>query len=299
MIWMPALLAAISAAIAPMAQARDLYHWIERTPAGTEARAVTREPACPEASVDGRPAAMAERSAPRDDFPVRVCALALPKDAAEILIDQVPLPAPKPRIDRILLIGDTGCRLKKGAAQDCNDISAWPFRLVADVAAELKPDLVLHLGDLLYRETACPAARKGCAGSPSGDSWDAWEADFFKPAEALLASAPFVFVRGNHEICARSGKGFGALVDPFPAQPGGACPVSAPPYAVDLGGVTLLVFDVSEANEFKADPAQAEKYRRQFSAAQFAGPGPVWLAFHKPIWGRPRFPPTKNKSSDE
>lgn len=282
---LPAFLAAAFAATAgPSAQARHLYHWVQYAPGGTEARAITLEDACPTATVDGRRSAMIERSAPRDAFPLRVCALPIPKGAAEVSIDALPLPLPKQRIDRILLIGDTGCRLKKSAVQDCNDISAWPFRLVADVAADLKPDLVLHLGDLLYRETACPPDRKGCAGSPSGDAWEAWEADFFKPAETLLASAPFVFVRGNHEICARGGKGWGVLVDPFPVQAGEACPPSAPPYFVDLGGVTLLVFDVSEAEEFKADSAQAEAFSRQFSAAQFAGPGPVWLAFHKPIW---------------
>ncbi len=284
-ILLQAFLAAALAAMGPApAQARHLYHWVQHAADGVEARAITQEPACPEASLDGRPTAMSERSAPSVAFPLRVCALPIPKGAAEVSIDQVPLPLPKPRIDRILLIGDTGCRLKKGAIQDCNDISAWPFRLVADVAADLKPDLVLHLGDLLYRETACPAARKGCAGSPSGDAWEAWEADFFKPAEALLASTPFVFVRGNHEICARNGKGWSVFVDPFPALPGEACPGSEPPYFVDLGGVALIVLDASAAEERHADQAQADVFRRQFSATQFAGPGPVWLAFHKPIW---------------
>ncbi|WP_051335520.1 metallophosphoesterase family protein [Methylocapsa acidiphila] len=280
-------LAASAAVVAPSpARAHALYRWVQQVPGGAEARALTQEPICPVAKIDGRPKPMAESSAPRERFPLRVCAIPIPRGAAEISIDQIPLPLPKPRVDRILLIGDTGCRLKKDKVQDCNDISAWPFRLVADVAADLKPDLVLHLGDLLYRETACPPERKGCAGSPFGDAWETWEADFFKPAESLLGTAPFIFVRGNHEICARGGKGWGFLVDPFPAQAGEACPGSEPPYFVDLGGVSLLVFDVSEADDFHADAAQAERFRRQFAAAQFAGPGPVWLAFHKPIWAR-------------
>ena len=283
------LIAALVATAPAGAQARPLYHWLQYVPGGLEARAITRESACPTALVNDSLAPMTPRGEPGEAFPIRVCAVPVPADAHDISIDGVPLPSPKPRYDRILLLGDTGCRLKGAKAQDCNDISSWPFRLVADVAADLKPDLVLHLGDYLYRETACPPMRKGCAGSPAGDAWDAWEADFFQPAAALLDSTPFVFVRGNHEVCARSGAGWSRLLDPFPLSADKTCPGQARPYFVDLGGVTLLVFDVSEANEFKADPKQADWFRQQFSAAQFAGPGPVWLAFHRPIWAPASF----------
>jgi uncharacterized protein involved in tolerance to divalent cations len=279
------LAAALAACIPALAQARPLYRWVEHVPGGAEARAITKESACPTAIVDGRLTAMQARSEPRGAFPIRVCALPIPADAREVSLDGLPLPLPKKRVDRILLIGDTGCRLKGAVLQDCNDLSAWPFRLVADIAAaDVKPDLVLHLGDLLYRETACPTARKGCAGSPFGDAWATWEADFFKPAEALLAAAPIVFVRGNHEDCARGGKGWSLLLDPLPRAADRACPGQANPYFVDLGGVVLLVFDVSDADEVKANVDQADWYRQQFAAVQFAGPGPVWLAFHKPIW---------------
>lgn len=272
-------------AIAPaLAQARPLYHWLQYVPGGLEARAITEESVCPTALVNDSLAPMTLRGEPSEAFPMRVCALPLPAGARDISIDGVPLPSPKPRHDRILLLGDTGCRLKGDKVQDCNDISAWPFRLVADVTADLKPDLVLHLGDYLYRESACPPNRKGCAGSPSGDAWATWEADFFQPAATLLNSTPFVLVRGNHEVCARNGAGWSLLLDPFPLAADQACPGQARPYFVDLGGVTLLVFDVSEANEFEADSKQADWFRPQFADTQFAGPGPVWLAFHKPIW---------------
>ena len=79
-----------------------------------------------------------------------------------------------------------------------------PFAALATAAAALKPDLVIHLGDYLYRETPCPASFAGCAGSPYGDNWAAWNADFFVPGAPLLAAAPWIVIRGNHEDCARA-----------------------------------------------------------------------------------------------
>src|SRR5262249_9219466 len=51
-----------------------------------------------------------------------------------------------------------------------------------------RQDLVIHVGDYLYRQSACPPGDAGCAGSPYGDDWPTWKADFFAPAApALLA----------------------------------------------------------------------------------------------------------------
>ena len=44
-----------------------------------------------------------------------------------------------------------------------------------------KPDLVIHVGDYFYRENACPADATGCQGTPFGDNWPTWAADFFNP----------------------------------------------------------------------------------------------------------------------
>ena len=89
---------------------------------------------------------------------------------------------------RILVLGDTGCRIKGAALQACNDPAAWPFPPLAAAAAKLKPDLIVHVGDYLYRESACPAGNAGCAGSPWGDNWTTWQADFYTPAAPLLAA---------------------------------------------------------------------------------------------------------------
>lgn len=48
--------------------------------------------------------------------------------------------------------------------------------------------VLVHIGDYMYREEACPAnAHELCGGSPFGATFAAWEVDFFEPAvEGLL-----------------------------------------------------------------------------------------------------------------
>ncbi len=91
----------------------------------------------------------------------------------------LPVPAADP--SRVLVLGDTGCRIKGTTTQACNDPAQWPFPALAEAAARLKPDLVIHVGDYLYRENACPVTDAGCAGTPFGDNWPTWAADFFTP----------------------------------------------------------------------------------------------------------------------
>ena len=81
------------------------------------------------------------------------------------------LPVPVANPQRILVVGDTGCRIKGASLQACNDPMQWPFLAVSQAAAGLKPDLIIHVGDYLYRESPCPAGNAGCAGSPWGDNW--------------------------------------------------------------------------------------------------------------------------------
>ena len=47
----------------------------------------------------------------------------------------LPLPVAKP--ERILVLGDTGCRIKGAAIQACNDADKWPFPRLAAAAAAL------------------------------------------------------------------------------------------------------------------------------------------------------------------
>src|SRR4029077_11545247 len=235
--------------LAPLAIA-DEYHWVQFAPQGLEARAIVRDgAACPEATIDGTTAAMAIRAESGDGYPIRVCSLPIPSGRAAVTIAGKPLPLPPADPKRILRMGDSGCRLKGTLVQACNDPQAWPFRVVADVAAYMKPDLVIHVGVYHYRESACPAGNPGCAGSPHGDNWDVWQADFFSPAARLLETAPWVFVRGNHEECNRGGHGWRRTLDPRRFDLATGCQGPAAPFFVDLGSLRLAVFDVSTADE--------------------------------------------------
>jgi hypothetical protein len=156
--------------------------------------------------------------------------------------------------------------------------------VLAAAAARLKPDLVVHVGDYLYRENACPAGNAGCAGTPFGDNWATWNADFFGAAQPLLSVAPAVFVRGNHEDCQRAGIGWMRMLGPYPYDAAAPCAVHQPPYSVHLSGANLLVIDDSNAPDTSIDANAAANFHDDLGALA-ALSGPVWLAMHKPIWG--------------
>ena len=197
---------------------------------------------------------------------------------------RVPLADPQ----RILVLGDTGCRIKGTYLQACNDPLAWPFAGLAKAAAELKPDLVIHLGDYLYRESPCPEGNAGCAGSPYGDNWQTWNADFFAPAEPLLVAAPWIVIRGNHEDCQRAGPGFLRLLGPEAFDPAASCTEHLPPYAAMAGDQAIAVMDNASASDTSVDEKSVALYRADFDmlkALANVGAGrELWLAAHRPIW---------------
>lgn len=257
--------------------------WVQLTDRGPEARLITSAARCPDAMVDGKPLAMRQRAGPTADFPVTVCALVLPTGAARALIGArvLPLPVAAPR--RIVVFGDTGCRLKGDAIQNCDDPAAWPFATVARLAAAHHPDLVIHVGDYYYRESRCPASA-GCGDSPWGDNWTTWSADFFAPAAPLLAAAPWVIVRGNHEDCQRGGPGWFRLLDNAAAPLD--CPATSAPMALDVGGLTLYVLDSSGTDDRHAPPPLVASFARQLDILAARPPaGPAWIVTHRPIWG--------------
>ena len=279
------------------------------------ARVLTPAPACPTIRLDQHTTAMTLRapantmaqrataSAPQDSkpsaFELRTCEARIPPGTLHASVAGRVLALPRARTERIVVIGDTGCRLKKnGAYQDCNDPAAYPFARIAALAAAWQPDLVVHVGDYHYRENACPAERPGCAGSPWGYGWDTWNADFFTPAQPLLRAAPWVMARGNHESCQRAGQGFRRFLDAYPLLAGRDCNDAADdaqgnhsaPYAVTLGdGAQLIVLDTSNtaSKGFAAeDPrmaAFADNYRQMAALAQQARHNIV--VGHHPILG--------------
>jgi len=284
------------------------YAWLQLGPDGERsARVITTAGACPALEIDGRRETMQVRAAADPPmFPVLTCEATVPADATHAAIGDAVLPLPRARVERLAVIGDTGCRIEDGhTTQACNDPQAWPFaglaQAVADLVAwltgepergdftnlarsiaALDPDLIVHVGDYLYREDACPEDDPGCTGSPYGYNWDTIEADYFAPAEPLFRTAPLVLTRGNHESCSRAGQVWFRFLDPRPFDP--ACADYTEPYAIDAGGLQFLMLDSSAASDTMVDPTQAALYRQQFDVLRrLAGPR-AFLVTHRPMW---------------
>lgn len=210
-----------------------------------------------------------------------VCELEIPERAKSVSVNSQVLVLPKKNPTEIVVIGDTGCRIKGGQIQACNDPALWPLREVASSAAAEKPNLILHVGDYLYRESPCPDAMQAqCGGSPAGDNWDAWNADFFEPAAKLLSAAPWAFSRGNHEDCNRAWRGWFYYLDPRPWD--GKCVDFSAPYVIKLGRFQLAMLDSASINENVVVPEQLQTTIEQLSSLRVKD---AWLATHHPYWG--------------
>ena len=287
-------LAALLTPATAQAQTSPESAWIQLVPDGSaELRAVVLGQ-CPTVTMDSQPErrTMNERAATDVNFP-RVCSLAVPAGTKAVHVTMqngavASLAAPVADPQRILVLGDTGCRIKGSYLQACNDPVAWPFATLAKAAADLKPDLVIHLGDYLYRESPCPGGNVGCAGSPYGDNWASWNADLFTPASPLLAAAPWLIVRGNHEDCSRGGAGFLRLLGPGPFDPQAQCANHLPPYVIRAGEHVIAVMDSASASDTSLDGKSVTAYRADFDALKAitnTGAGhELWLVSHRPIW---------------
>ncbi|WGI22702.1 metallophosphoesterase [Amylibacter sp. IMCC11727] len=131
-----------------------------------------------------------------------------------VTVDGHTITLPKAAPKRVVILGDTGCR-KDHHYQHCSDTSKWNFNAVAAAIAKTKPDLMVHVGDYVYRYN-CWNGTEGCAKKDAHGNvingqlkeWYYWEEDFFKPAADLLPLAPWVFTRGNHEDCENADRGW-------------------------------------------------------------------------------------------
>ncbi|MCM8626579.1 metallophosphoesterase [Accumulibacter sp.] len=311
----------------PNGRIPPLAGWTQLAPDGrTSLRAVvTAGSECPSASVDGQPQALAERAratsgeevgklrdnpAYRPAFPVTACELTLPASARQASVAGRLVPMPRDAVRRIVVVGDTGCRIKVPAngpgdpLQDCTSAANWPWPSIAAAAARTRPDLVIHVGDYHYREycdspALCALLR--ARGEIIGYDWAGWKADFFAPAAPLLAAAPWIFVRGNHEDCDRGGEGWMRFLAPSGYQP---CPdqqyrtasasvlannLTADAYRVDLDdNLTLVVADNAAQRDFlaaDATPDDSAMLERSLAALEELPPQrTAWLLVHRPLW---------------
>ena len=161
---------------------------------------------CPSITVDGRSGDMKRRHLIYPtNFPVKLCEGKAPyAGLSDAFISSERLGDDKVRLarwsgsaDKILLIGDTGCRVTYyPPPQPCEKqeeaLKGWPFPKIAEQASQIEDfDLVIHIGDYHYRERPCPVSQEDTCGKHSGGYvWAAWESDFFAPARKLLARAP-------------------------------------------------------------------------------------------------------------
>ena len=260
--------------------------WVQYTAEGIEARAVVRFD-CPMLSVDGRRVRMAERASPTSEHPNTVCAAEISRYARSLQLDDRSLPAPtKKRPKRIVIMGDTGCRLSRGHGlyQECNNDSLWPFAQVARSVAAYAPDLILYTGDYIYRESPCPEGNRGCQGSPFGDTQATWEADWLVPARPVHAAAPLVLARGNHETCVRAGKGWFRYLDARPPPPAPGCERSTDPWVVSFPGIQFAVMDTANLKG-SGGSSLAGLFADQLSYLDTVLKEPAWIISHRTFWG--------------
>lgn len=294
-----------------------------------------RAKTCPQLLGGRAPIAMTFRANPHG-FDVKVCEAPVPfEQPLRVSWDDVALPPAVRKPSRILVMGDTGCE-----ARDCpGDGPARPFdRLAADAAGEGPLDLIIHVGDYNYRGTKdsvtdkntgrsfdvydagdnvahdpecrldAPYVSQNAGFSVSPDDWKNWQSDFFDPARPLLSKAPWIFTRGNHELCSRAGPGWFYFLDSgASARLGGsgqlACPPQggrAPPrddalryleftepQVINLADLRVVVIDSANACDRFAPKPTTAIYAVQLERVLETSPRDktIWLVSHRPFWG--------------
>src|SRR5690242_921722 len=207
---------------------------------------------CPLIKVDDKDQPMNARIGDKTAFPILVCEFPVPTGTKKLELKGKKLPLPPDALQSVAVIGDTGCRIGADSdndsddSQDCDQVSEWPFSELAANVAKRKPQVLVHVGDYIYRAVA-----------PWGDNWNTWMLDFFKPTKPLLEAAPWIATRGNHEICCRNGQGYMLFLDTTRAQDQkpAACKDLLDLVTVSVGGQQFAVIDSS----FAADDLPTNK----------------------------------------
>ncbi|MFT5136141.1 MAG: hypothetical protein ACI9XU_000147 [Arenicella sp.] len=276
----------------------------------------------------------------RTQFPVIVCEALVSFDVQYQLNFanySVVLPIAKTNPQKIQVFGDTGCK-----TSDCAlGTPAQPFKSLADSGAIDKPDLVLHMGDFNYRGTGgavlfttknkdgqwaqksqwtydggddltqaehcgtkagTPFYSQSAANANRPDSWQYWHDDLFMSAQKLMAAAPWIVARGNHELCSRAGPGYFYFLDPhsnlIEGQQQLSCPavdaskgvmantLQIPNYIVSFDKLDIAVIDSANACDSFVNSPFMKVYKKVFAdLASKVSKANTWLVTHRPIWG--------------
>ena len=196
-----------------MIVAAVLSAWVQYAADGKAHVRALAPQSCPAAvTYDGGTVRMRLRAGTAPGFDEVVCDAAIPDTATNVKLENLRLPSPAGGPQKIVVLGDTGCRMSAWEQQNCGDIADWPFPRIARAIAKVHPGLIVHVGDYYYRETNCVANAKDCV-NRWGDTSLSWNADWFWPAQPLFSSAPLVLIRGNHEDCERGGPAWFRYLD--------------------------------------------------------------------------------------
>lgn len=285
--------------------------------------------ACPDLAGASTVTTTPRRNPDPANFPVTACEAFIPFDEAfTVAGTDRRLPAAGRSPVHLVVFGDSGCK-----SEDCQTGPATPFDKLAAAAARSAPDLVLHTGDFNYRGTSGfrtdppiydagddapdepPCAKPTCqlcsayasqnaSGSEHPDTWKDWMLDLFDPAAELMAAAPWIVTRGNHELCSRAGLGYFFFLDPSAtAEAGGGGQLSCPPqdgegpaiehillpepYSVELDNLRVSVLDSANSCDEYAPEETVTRYTEQLGDVLASVPEgkPTWLLTHRPIWG--------------
>jgi hypothetical protein len=278
---------------------------------------------------------LARRNPDVKRFPITVCEAVLPfadsyrasGESWTAKLDGKTYPLRLPTVvnnpERLLIIGDMGCRDNK--KQGCSD-AEWPFHttlprdLAKRISADGKSTVLVIVGDFKYR-----VEKKGA--TPDKE-WKNWQADFFTPMSGgkrskllfwqsqqnaafnLLPMAPWVVTRGNHELCQQFGKGgpgwfyllepTSTLLDDSEASVAAAACATDPaapetigvPYRLDFAhGFSLLQTDSAAIAENKSpNMEQAQALAQNLIRADEGfrqgshSQRLAWWVTHKPVW---------------
>ncbi|ACT69753.1 Ser/Thr protein phosphatase family protein [Neorickettsia risticii str. Illinois] len=221
---------------------------------------VEEEDVCPEVVVDGVEYVMDQHHAADGSFPLSCVYKLNLEDLPQSFIfgNKEILPRfNKDAVTKIAVIGDTGCRNNHFfSPQDCK--KEWFFKEIIDAVLEHIPEMVIHVGDYVYKEGNRP------------NTWVTWKEDFFLPAADLLHSnTPLLLVRGNHEHCSTGGEGWAYFLSSAKK-----CLDYESPYTVSLNGFDIVVTDSSTAVKLYEDVAHVNDVNNGKR---------TWIVTHRPL----------------
>ncbi|KJV69559.1 calcineurin-like phosphoesterase family protein [Candidatus Neoehrlichia lotoris str. RAC413] len=248
---------------------------------------------CPIISIDNQTRKMDIRAFPIYEknavFDNKVCEALISNTAKVVKVGDDVIPVLPSKIKKIAIIGDTGCRVSSYYQQNCKLQDTWPLEKILYQISQHNPDLVIHVGDYLYREKDC-VDDKECDKGIYGDNFNTWKLDWLAPSKLLSKKAPFIFVRGNHENCNRAYKGWFRYLSasPFADISKEACKGIVDSWVftshrLGICDLNFYIHDSSGINEVLFSKQDINNVRSGF-LDKLDDKLPTWLLTHRPLW---------------